>query len=782
MPKGDQVDLQRTLTFVSFFYFTYSASKACLFPFLTLYFRQLGLSATQTGVICGLKAFVALWGAPLWSSCATKHGRQRIVLMVAMFMMLASNLGLTLLPPADGDLYLAYCNPRNNSANYREPSNNSRVDNEDAVSMPSSTAPTTRYTSTLSGSPFSTSQTSKDFIGSTDSNLWINTKKTTTLYLRIKPTRKLPFDNFHPNLNHDTGSTARPSPHNNANQIWTPKPSNPLPESNTLPESNSQYTEESTADHLQSNNEQSQLEDYQDSAPSYISTTPTLPAVVSPSTTKSNNQQLNHNQYYNHESVMQPQSNNLKLNPNHNDGRPGTHLNWGNIDHNQASGNKKKKFNHKPNQRQRKPTLTENSNSKPNRRQKIETTKSIFAGKPSVSHDRKKRSNVDKHTVPIEASEISQNNQYPQSLGQAQDIVSKPLTSFLESEHIVFVIALLIVVIGESLSCPVDKICDSNLHETLDAVDELDKYKRHRVPSMIGFAIFAVTVAVIVDKTDCRIFLKASHFMIHFYMFAVLLGLAFLLAFFYPIPAIRKGNKQMRFCKGIRLLFADPHNVVVTLTTFIAGAIASNIHNFLFWHMQDLGGSEVVMGVALLVSVTSQIPMLFLTGWLTRKLGHTGVLVVALLCLSSRLLYFAFLWTPWAVVPVEVLCAFSQQALFQTVSSYAEQISPPAMDRSTQSILNSMYHGLGFFIGGSVGGLVYDQVGLKVLYSASAGLALAWGMVVVLVEQLVPKKRKLHYSSLLRREEDADEDYLSEEESDEVYGNDWLVQALKDEL
>ena len=81
-----------------------------------------------------------------------------------------------------------------------------------------------------------------------------------------------------------------------------------------------------------------------------------------------------------------------------------------------------------------------------------------------------------------------------------------------------------------------------------------------------------------------------------------------------------------------------------------------------------------------------------------------------------------------------------------------------------------------------MGGLVYDQVGLKVLYSASAGLALAWGMVVVLVEQLVPKKRKLHYSSLLRREEDADEDYLSEEESDEVYGNDWLVQALKDEL
>ncbi|XP_038067514.1 major facilitator superfamily domain-containing protein 6-like protein A [Patiria miniata] len=755
MPKGEQVDLQRTLAFVSFFYFAYSAGKACLFPFLTLYFRQLGLSATQTGVIFGLKAFVALWAAPLWSSCATQHGRQRIVLMVAIFMTIASNLGLTLLPPADNDLYLAFCHPGNRSVTDNEGlSNKSAVDKDNNFG---SATPLVLTSLTLS-TPSSNKPTVNSIHIPTTHHVVTKPYPDTTTETRHQSSRPnkqhfKPSKKPRPNSNHGQMPNSHPQ-HSRPNMhkiSKTPKPtSKPI---NFIPISDSQDAVEPTEDDWYENSEQDNeafpenLYHNEVSKPEWTDST-RFPNLWKPQVEKKGSQVT--------------ETNNHSRTSANNGMRNTGGLKWKNI--------RGQEFPSK-----------ENSEAKAQQRIPASTPDLKNYGLP-VGHDKSYYANRVKRSLPDEPDPISQKDQLPRSLGSAQETLSQTVSHFLESQTMVFVIALLVVVIGESIACPVDKICDSSLNETLDSVDELDKYKRHHVPSIVGFGLFAVIVTVIVDNTNCQIFLKTSHFMVHFYLFAALLGLTFLLAFFYPIPAPKKTNRKLRFCKGLKLLLSDPHNAAVTLTMVITGALTSNIHNFLFWRVQDLGGSEIAMGVAVLVAVFSHIPMLFVTNWLNRKITQSGTLVVALLCLAARLLYFTFLWTPWAVVPIEVLCAFSQQALWETVTSYSEQISPPAMDRSVKAILNSLYHGVGFAVGSVVGGLLYDQAGLQVLFGISAGVAFLWGVVIALMGRFVPKKRKLHYSSLLRREDDEEEGYLSDEDSDEVYGNDWLVKALKDDF
>ena len=54
------------------FYFLYFGGFACLIPFITLYFRQLGLSASQVGIICGSKSIAWVLIAPVWISCAQR--------------------------------------------------------------------------------------------------------------------------------------------------------------------------------------------------------------------------------------------------------------------------------------------------------------------------------------------------------------------------------------------------------------------------------------------------------------------------------------------------------------------------------------------------------------------------------------------------------------------------------------------------------------------------------------------------------------------------------------
>ena len=86
-----------------------AATKACLIPFLTLYLKKLGLSATQTGLIIGCKTFVGLLFAPLWSKCAVRCGRRRLMLMFSLLAMGGTYLSITAVPSLDEAAFASVC-------------------------------------------------------------------------------------------------------------------------------------------------------------------------------------------------------------------------------------------------------------------------------------------------------------------------------------------------------------------------------------------------------------------------------------------------------------------------------------------------------------------------------------------------------------------------------------------------------------------------------------------------------------------------------------------------
>ncbi len=87
------------------FYFIYFAAAACLIPFLSLYYQEMGLSGREIGFLTALAPLITLAGASVWGAIADATGKYRLMLIVAIagtwfsvFLLLQANTFALLIP------------------------------------------------------------------------------------------------------------------------------------------------------------------------------------------------------------------------------------------------------------------------------------------------------------------------------------------------------------------------------------------------------------------------------------------------------------------------------------------------------------------------------------------------------------------------------------------------------------------------------------------------------------------------------------------------------------
>ena len=66
------------------FYLLYFAAIASLMPYIVLYYRQLGFTGTQIGLLAGMSPLITLVGAPLWTGIADTTRRHRLVMSLTI--------------------------------------------------------------------------------------------------------------------------------------------------------------------------------------------------------------------------------------------------------------------------------------------------------------------------------------------------------------------------------------------------------------------------------------------------------------------------------------------------------------------------------------------------------------------------------------------------------------------------------------------------------------------------------------------------------------------------
>lgn len=112
MRRTRQIDVHRALALAGLFSFLLSCARACLLPFLTLYFRQLGLPPAMVGVVIGSKHLINVVWSPASGLLFKLYNKRRVAISCALALSAALPLLLLLLPALNSDpsRHTAICN------------------------------------------------------------------------------------------------------------------------------------------------------------------------------------------------------------------------------------------------------------------------------------------------------------------------------------------------------------------------------------------------------------------------------------------------------------------------------------------------------------------------------------------------------------------------------------------------------------------------------------------------------------------------------------------------
>lgn len=83
------------------FYFFFYAAYGSLHPLLAIYYKQLGLSASRSGLLVGIRYFIEFCSAPFWGVVADRFKKGKVVLLFSVMCWLVFNCGIGFVKPAE---------------------------------------------------------------------------------------------------------------------------------------------------------------------------------------------------------------------------------------------------------------------------------------------------------------------------------------------------------------------------------------------------------------------------------------------------------------------------------------------------------------------------------------------------------------------------------------------------------------------------------------------------------------------------------------------------------
>nr|DBA20108.1 TPA: hypothetical protein GDO54_015838 [Pyxicephalus adspersus] len=94
------IKINNDLLISKVFYFFFYSAYGSLYPLLPLYYKQLGMSPTQSGLLVGIRYFIEFCSAPFWGIIADRFRKGKIVLLFSVLCWVLFNLGIGFVKPA----------------------------------------------------------------------------------------------------------------------------------------------------------------------------------------------------------------------------------------------------------------------------------------------------------------------------------------------------------------------------------------------------------------------------------------------------------------------------------------------------------------------------------------------------------------------------------------------------------------------------------------------------------------------------------------------------------
>ncbi|CAF0728189.1 unnamed protein product [Adineta ricciae] len=365
----------------------------------------------------------------------------------------------------------------------------------------------------------------------------------------------------------------------------------------------------------------------------------------------------------------------------------------------------------------------------------------------------------------------------------------------------VFMVFLLLIIIGEFFSAPAITLADACTLTHLGQDTEL--YGRQRMFGSLGWGLAIFIVAMILDQSKSLTFYACGtsgplekNYTVCFAAFSICMTFALITAtrfqFSYesseevPLNTLNKDLKRSVYPtsrlstneRNIHSIINDDQQVHVNIkqsyqassamklmqliqvfTTlkngtflFIAwwmGCGVGLVFTFLFWHLQDLGGSPTLFGVASVINHTSELFAYFFLHELIHRFGHIKILYLGLLGNFVRFVYISIITNPWWVLPFEFIQGLTHAAVWATACSYLSQAAPESLRLSCQGVLQGFHFGFGRGCGALFGGFFASYFGTDITFRAYGFICLIFMGLFIYLNQRFQQQAPSDYGQSL---------------------------------
>uniref|UniRef100_A0A8C4NH53 Major facilitator superfamily associated domain-containing protein n=1 Tax=Eptatretus burgeri TaxID=7764 RepID=A0A8C4NH53_EPTBU len=237
-------------------------------------------------------------------------------------------------------------------------------------------------------------------------------------------------------------------------------------------------------------------------------------------------------------------------------------------------------------------------------------------------------------------------------------------------EYQVFIAALLSMTAAGAFSAVVEGVSRDALLRFVLRLNEVagttepSHFDAGRLWGYVGFAFGGLGITAIVTNLDCNIAPNISRMAVHIYTFSAIIVPVILLGLKYPII-----SSKLVMNIGGHLPF-DACVVSYSVVMFLSGFASVSAELFLFWLLQDLDGTLLLLGIVVFLSAVCKLAFLVFARScrVFARLSRNVLILLALCCMSIQLFLYSLLTEAWLVLPAQVLSFLGVPVLRMVVS------------------------------------------------------------------------------------------------------------------
>lgn len=234
--------------------------------------------------------------------------------------------------------------------------------------------------------------------------------------------------------------------------------------------------------------------------------------------------------------------------------------------------------------------------------------------------------------------------------------------------------------------------------------DQRQRYGTYRVWGSVGFILGSTAAGFIYEQTGL-------HAM--FVGFVVLMTLGLLAALGLPDQNVHLSGSAWG---GVSRMIHKPQWVIFAGSAFFVWLAVTGMLGFLGVTLKTMGGTDSLVGLAGTVAAVVEIPGMFFSDRILRRLGSTRLMGIGIVGYILRMFLYAVMPVPGWVLAISILNGVTYMPFWIGAVAYASDRAPENLKATSLGLLFSVMN-LSNVVGALGSGWLFDRAGPSGLFA-----------------------------------------------------------------